>query len=141
MPAPSAPLRILLVEDNRGDAVLTRMALDRAGAAADFSCAVSTADSIADACSVLARETPDVIVTDLSLPDGKGADVVTSLIAAAPGVPLVVLSGDRDTGVVAESLRRGASDYLCKDDFTGPVLIDALRRSTGPDSPRTEAVG
>ena len=140
MPAPSAPLRILLVEDNRGDALLTQMALDRADAA-DFSCAVSTADSIADACSILARETPDVIVTDLSLPDGKGADVVTSLIAAAPGVPLVVLSGDRDTGVVAESLRRGASDYLCKDDFTGPVLIDALRRSTGPDSPRTEAAG
>ena len=131
MPAPSAPFRILLVEDNHGDAVLTQMALDRASAAADFSCAVSTA----------ARETPDVIVTDLSLPDGKGADVVTSLIAAAPGVPLVVLSGDRDTGVVAESLRRGASDYLCKDDFTGPVLIDALRRSTGPDSPRTEAAG
>lgn len=140
MPAPSAPLRILLVEDNRGDALLTQMALDRADAA-DFSCAVSTADSIADACSILARETPDVIVTDLGLPDGNGADVVTSLIAAAPGVPLVVLSGDRDTGVVAESLRRGASDYLCKDDFTGPVLIDALRRSTGPDSPRTEAVG
>lgn len=134
MPNPVEPLRILLVEDNRGDALLVQMALDRTDAAPAFSCAISVVDSIAEACYLLARETHDVIVTDLGLPDGQGMEIVTALIAAAPGIPLIVLSGDSDQRVMEESLRNGAADYLCKGDFTGALLIDALQRGTARDS-------
>ncbi len=141
MPAPNAPLRILLVEDNPGDALLVQIALDRADTVPAFSCAISVADSIAEACYLLTRETPDVIVTDLGLPDGQGVEIVTALIAAAPGIPLIVLSGDSDARVMEEALQNGAADYLHKEEFTGALLIDALRRDTGRNCRQLAAEG
>ena len=68
-----------------------------------------------------------MIVLDLGLPDGQGLDAVRRVRAAAPHVPLVVLTGQDDELLAAQALREGAQDYLVKGQIDSRGLLRALR--------------
>lgn len=116
--------RVLLVEDDPGDAGLIRRALrdKRFGV---FECVwVST---LAEALEKLAEERFDVMLLDLSLPDSSGQDTVRAGLVGAGGIPLVVLTGRDDADFALGVLDLGAQDYLVKGAFDDDVLIRALR--------------
>jgi DNA-binding response OmpR family regulator len=69
----------------------------------------------------------DVVVLDLSLPDGFGVDTVARLLAEAPTAPIVVLTGLDDDRSAVDAVRSGAQDYLVKGKFDGPMLARVLR--------------
>jgi signal transduction histidine kinase len=121
---PSAPLRILLVEDNPGDARLIREALRDAGSL-DFE--LKHADRLAAALPLLAAHEADVALLDLSLPDAHGLETVTRALAAAPDVPIVVLTGLDDETVAIQAVQAGAQDYLVKGQAEPGMLARALR--------------
>jgi signal transduction histidine kinase len=62
----------------------------------------------------LAEHTVDIILLDLGLPDAMGLEAVRRAHAAAPRVPLVVLTGLDDEALAAQALQEGAQDYLVK---------------------------
>jgi signal transduction histidine kinase len=120
----AAPLRILLVEDSPGDARLIRETLRDAPS---LSFALEHADRLSAALPLLAARAADVLLLDLSLPDAHGLETVTRALAAAPEVPIVVLTGLDDETVAIQAVAAGAQDYLVKGQVEPGMLSRALR--------------
>jgi serine phosphatase RsbU (regulator of sigma subunit) len=120
--APGSPQAILLVEDDAGDALLVREALEAAAPELEL----REAGTLATALDQL----PDGIacaLLDLGLPDATGIDGVMRLREHAPGVAVVVLTGRDDEQLGIEALGAGAQDYLVKGRVEPEVLARALR--------------
>ena len=106
---------ILLVEDNPGDAELARQMLAELGAHAVTVVHVSR---LSASLEYLGRHHVDAVLLDLSLPDSFGLDTLKRMRAAAPDVPIVVVSGYSDTSLEIEPVQEGAQDYLIKGQWT-----------------------
>lgn len=117
------PLKVLLVEDNPGDARLVREALAEVRGARF---ALTHVDCLAPALKQLAAGDMDVILLDLSLPDASGLETLSKTHAAAPGVPIVVLTGLDDEEVALKAVHEGAQDYLVKGHMEGRLLTRSL---------------
>jgi len=115
---------VLLVEDNAGDARLLREMLNEERSAETALVHVKTMQA---AEAHLASNRPDVILLDLGLPDAHGLEALTRAHAAAPGVPVVVLTGFDDELVATRALQQGAQDFLIKGQVDTRSLLRALR--------------
>jgi two-component system, sensor histidine kinase and response regulator len=116
-------MKVLLVEDNPGDARLVESALAQSRTDR-FD--VRTVTRLADAVEALERGAFDAILLDLSLPDCAPADTVKRVAALAPQSPIVVLTGLDDEQLSRELVRRGAQDCLPKGAFDDRLLIRSL---------------
>ena len=116
---------VLLIEDNPGDADLIRLRLVEGNYPVQLSCAQRLSDGLAS----LAEKTPSVVLLDLNLPDSQGAETFRKVLAKAPGVPVVILSGQDDEGLAIKALHQGAQDYLVKGDICRGELERALRHA------------
>ncbi len=116
--------RLLLIEDNPGDARLLREMLDEEGLR---DAEVAHVECLRDAESYLAEHAVDLILLDLGLPDAQGLEAVRRAHTAAPRVPLVVLTGLDDESLALEALHEGAEDYLVKGHIETRGLLRALR--------------
>jgi signal transduction histidine kinase len=121
---PEAPVKVLLVEDNPGDARLTVEALKEAGA---HRFAVSHVERLADAQQRLRDEPFDLVLLDLSLPDASGLATVRRVEGADPSIPIVVLSGQDNETLALEAVQAGAQDYLVKGESNGETIARAIR--------------
>jgi signal transduction histidine kinase len=115
---------VLLVEDNPGDARLLREMFNEQGA---HDTELTHVECMSEAEQHLAEHAVDVILLDLGLPDAQGLEAVRRARAAAPGVPLVVLTGLDDELLAAQALQEGAQDYLIKGQIETRGLLRALR--------------
>ena len=120
----SSPCRILLVEDDPGDAHLVRQAL-RSVPGAQFD--ITWVTSLAEARQQLQEHPPEVLLLDLSLPDSSGLATVKAGRQAAGTLPLIVLTGHDDTSFALQTLEAGAQDYLVKGNFDSDALVRAIR--------------
>jgi PAS domain S-box-containing protein len=118
------PVRVLLVEDNPGDARLLRELIseDRR-----LRAEVTQVDRLARAFAALADDKPDVILLDLSLPDAHGLETVVKTHERAPDVPIIVLTGLNDEELALSAVQSGAEDYLLKGAVDGPGLARSIR--------------
>jgi signal transduction histidine kinase len=117
-------LRILLVEDNPGDARLCRELL-RDGFSEPF--ALEHALTLAAGVAALERAAADVALLDLSLPDAHGLVSVREVAQRFPRLPIVVMSGLADEAVSLAALQTGAQDYLVKGQGDGALVARAIR--------------
>ncbi|HZQ38259.1 MAG TPA: response regulator [Dehalococcoidia bacterium] len=118
-------LRVLLVEDNAADARLIREALREAPIGIRF--AVEEAPRLADALARLSAAPFHAALLDLGLPDAAGLEGVLRLRAAAPELPIIVLTGRIDDDLAQRALLRGAQDYLVKGAVEDTELQRAVR--------------
>ena len=116
--------KLLLVEDSPGDARLLREMLNEEDT---LNTELTHVQYMSDAERHLAQQTTDIILLDLGLPDAQGLEAVRRARAAAPRVPLVVLTGLDDESLAAQALQEGAQDYLIKGDISTRGLLRALR--------------
>ena len=125
-PMTSAPIRrlLLVVEDGPGDSRLLREMVSEHDS---LNTSVTQVESMSEAEAHLSGSAVDVIVLDLGLPDAQGLDAVRRVRAAAPHVPIVVLTGQDDELLAAGALREGAQDYLVKGQIDSRGLLRALR--------------
>jgi two-component system cell cycle response regulator len=107
-------IRVLLVEDEAGDAHLVKMKL---GQTQSGHFEVTWAQSLNEAQRCLAASPFDVLLLDLSLPDSEGLATIRSAREMAMDIPIVVLSGRGDTDFALTALEAGAADYMVKGDF------------------------
>lgn len=121
-------MRILLVEDNPEEALMVREQATGVDAAAygleqlEF----VVAGDLAAALARIRENDIELIVSDLNLPDSEGVATVAALLAAAPSLPLIVLTVIDDRRVGREAVHRGAQDYLSKRLFTGELFVRAV---------------
>jgi len=114
---------LLLVEDNPGDAGLFREMFNEQGS---HDTELTVVGSISEAEEHLSRCVFDIILLDLGLPDAQGLGAVRRAHAAAPRVPLVVLTGLDDESLAAQALQEGAQDHLIKGQVDARGLLRAL---------------
>jgi len=110
-----ARARILVVDDDH----IAAEAMARLLRARGFS--TSTASDGVDALAEARRDPPEIVITDLRMPNMDGVDLCRSLRELDPDLPVIVVTSDADTPSAIASLRAGADDYLSK-----PIDIDAL---------------
>ena len=123
---PTEAIRILIVEDNPGDARLIEIMLKEAGVH-DFTTA--RVPTKLDAFATLANSKWDLILLDLNLPDSSGIATCESFLVEFPNVPIVVLTGIDDQAIGESAIRMGAQDYLVKGNFGEGAFARALRFS------------
>ena len=117
-------MRVLLVEDNPGDADLIIEMLDR-DAAKGFE--IVHVPRLASAAEVVGQGEIDLVLLDLGLPDSSGLDTVRNLRKCAKEIPIVVLTGNQDSAVGAAAIDEGAQDYAVKGRLNGESLARMLR--------------
>ncbi len=124
-------IRVLLIEDNPGDARLLKEHLTEASGRGAFGVqfALTVVDRLSEGKKRIEQQAPDVVLLDLSLPDSHGLDTFDQLAASAPSLPIVVLSGLDDSAVALDAVRKGAQDFLVKGDVSGSFLIHAIRHA------------
>lgn len=115
---------VLLVEDNPGDARLVREMFNEK-ALPDSQLIHLTSMDAAE--GHLRSHPVNIILLDLGLPDAVGLGALQRVHAAAPSVPLVVLTGQDDESLAARALQEGAQDYLIKDQIETRGFFRALR--------------
>ena len=129
-------LRVLLVEDNAGDARLLREMFTKEKAGS-FELTHKTRMSEAEA--HLARGGVDVVLLDMGLPDGHGIENLRRARAACPDVVMMVLTGLDDEALAAEAIKEGAQDYLIKGQIENRALPRALRHAMDRQRMQTES--
>ncbi len=110
--------RILVVDDDAAIRTVVREALRREGHV------VETAGSVAEMRRAIGPFAPDVLVTDVVLPDGDGLDLMPEIALKHPGLPVIVLSARNTLATAVRATERGAFDYLPK-----PFDLDELGRA------------
>lgn len=120
----ATPIRVLLLEDNPGDARLLQEALAEFAPGAFV---VTWVERLALALARLATEPYDVILCDLSLPDSSGIATPRSIAESFPALPLVVLTGSHDPNIDRDVIQQGAQDYLVKGQSAAEVIVRTLR--------------
>ncbi len=90
--------------------------------------AVETAASVVEACAAIERERPDVVVTDLRMPEVDGLEGLQRFRTLAPDVPVIVVTAFGSIETAVEAMRLGAFDYLSKPFDRDPMAL-VLRRA------------
>ncbi len=108
--------RILLVDDSRFDRDRNREILAGTGT-------IETCDGAAAALEALSRRPADLVVSDLTMPEMTGLELLERIRREHPATDFILLTGDASVESAVEALRMGAADYLIK-----PVREEQLRR-------------
>ncbi len=127
MTAPTAALRVALVDDHR---------LFRSGVRAELGDAVEVvgeAGTVAEAVELVVRTQPDVVLLDVHMPDGGGRAVLAGVGQSAPGTRFLALSVSDAAEDVIGVIRGGARGYVTKSIGAGE-LADAVRRVADGDA-------
>jgi two-component system nitrogen regulation response regulator GlnG len=115
---------VLVIDDDPAICVVVAEALKRHGHI------VRTGGSIAERARLIDSVRPDVLITDVMLPDGDGLDDVTAIIAARPDIRVIILSAQNTLNTAVRATEQGAFEYLPKpfdlNELTRAVA-DALR--------------
>jgi DNA-binding NarL/FixJ family response regulator len=121
-------MRVMIVDDHP----MWRDAVGRDLAEAGFE-VVATVGEGAQALRIAGSVRPDVVVLDLQLPDVSGVDVTKGLVAANPGIRVLILSASGEHRDVLDAVKAGAAGYIVKS-ASRAELIDAVRRTESGDA-------
>lgn len=113
---------VLVIEDNASDAEILAHLLCQSDGAPE----VRHARSLGEGIQWLQREVHQAIFLDLHLPDGGGLEAVREVTAAAPSVPVIVLTGAADPKLELEAVKAGAQDFLRKSTLDELGLLRSM---------------
>lgn len=126
---PNSLLKVLIIEDNPGDADLLIYVLKRAEILNllnfSFDCVVQ--DSLQKAEDYLDSQAVNLLISDLNLPDSNGEDTIERLNKRMLIQPSIMLTGVDSWDMSVKSLQNGFQDYLVKSDITPNTLAKSIR--------------
>ncbi|MEO0516464.1 MAG: hybrid sensor histidine kinase/response regulator [Cyanobacteria bacterium P01_A01_bin.116] len=122
----SAPLHILLIEDDEGD---RELALEYLKADRQNLYQVTWAESLEAGLALLEQTHFDAIILDLVLPDSRGVTTVSKLCARSGGIPVIVSSYFDENALASKVIELGAQDYLAKDHMDSQTLGRTMSRA------------
>ena len=119
----SAPLRILLVDDDEVDRLAVRRLLKQTR----FEATLEERDGREPALEVLSPGAFDCVLLDYNLPGADGIEILKEIRAKGQTVPVIALTGQGDEEIAVELMKAGAADYLNKNSLTAERLERSLR--------------
>jgi two-component system sensor histidine kinase UhpB len=117
-------IKILLIEDNPGDARLIKEYLSDVK---NQKIHLAISDRLSGGIEILENEFIDIILLDLKLPDSEGLGSFDKIFSVAPNIPVIVLTGLNDETTAIKAVKMGAQDYLVKDKVEADLLIRSIR--------------
>ena len=118
-------VRVLLIEDNPGDARLVREAFRDLKTSLQVS--LEHVTLLSSALAYLEHQAVDAVLLDLTLPDSHGSETFFRLQAQAGQVPIILLTGLDDEELAQTLMRAGAQDFLLKGEVDGNILMRSIR--------------
>lgn len=118
------PIKILLVDDNPGDVLLCKHILNDQE---EHRFKIQYAPRLSTALRKARTISFDLILLDLCLPDSTGLDTFVKMKSQVRDIPIIVLTGTKDEETAVNAVRKGAQDYLVKDELTEGLLIRSIR--------------
>ena len=122
-------MKLLIIDDEESWRRVVLRWLGPAAGAEAFE--VVTAETLEAARDCVAKAHFDAAILDLNLQDSQGIRTVSRFHAAAPSVPVVIVSGEEDESMVREAMALGAEDYLIKGRITRELLVRAVHYAIG----------
>ncbi|MCR4408177.1 MAG: response regulator, partial [Anaerolineae bacterium] len=116
------PIRVLLIDDDEDDCVITRDLLSEIGAGRYDLDWVETYEAALEA---IGRDQHDIYLLDYRLGQHSGLDLLREAVSRGCTTPMILLTGQGDHEVDVEAMRAGAADFLVK----GQIEACALERS------------
>jgi signal transduction histidine kinase len=117
-------LKILLIEDNPGDARLVEILLEDSDLP---NVHIEHRHTFTEGVEEMLRDDYAVVLLDLTLPDSRGFETLERLIAAKSDVNVVVMTGLADKVLGLNAVKAGAQDFLMKGGFDSELLAKTLR--------------
>ncbi len=117
---PKSPIALVIIDDNQGSLEMLSSALAHQGLE------IYTASNPQEGLDLVFAQHPQIVLTDLVMPELSGLDVLERVMAFDPGIDVVLMTAHYTTETAVEAIRKGASDYLNK-----PVSIATLRERIG----------
>lgn len=130
---PNEPGYLLLVDDDRPFLIRLARAMESRG----FE--IQTADSVADALTLVNSKPPRYAVVDMRLGDGNGLDVIEAIQKSNPDARTLMLTGYGNITTAVNAVKLGAIDYLAKpadaDDIYAALMNEGERKAAPPENP------
>lgn len=120
----NSPIKVLLVDDDEDDYILTRDWFD------EFQVADSELEwvsSYAKGREAIAQNRHDIYLVDYRLGEGDGLELLSEAIANGSTAPIILLTGKGDREIDIEAMKAGAADYLEKSQMSAPLLERSIR--------------
>ncbi len=120
----NSPIKVLLVDDDEDDYILTRDWFD------EFQVTGSELEwvsSYARAREAIAQNRHDIYLVDYRLGEGNGLELLSEAIANNCTAPIILLTGKGDREIDIEAMKAGAADYLEKSQLSAPLLERSIR--------------
>ena len=113
--------KILVVDDSESDRGIYRRYLMTEK---NFDYQILAAETLEEALELWRSEAPDLVLTDIHLPDGNGLELLEAIKKTHPRqkFPVIMMTGQGDERLAVQAMKLGASDYLVKDDITASTL-------------------
>ena len=119
-------IKILLIEDNSGDARLIQELL-RESQNTNFQ--IQVYETFKDGMQGLLDGDFDIVLLDLTLPDSPAEKTIESIANQTFAIPFIVLTGYEDNTLAVRAVRMGAQDYLSKDGLEKALLVRVIEYS------------
>ncbi len=117
-------LKLLLIEENPGDAVLIRSLLDETTSS---QLDLQHVETLGAGIKKIGEENFHAIIADLDLPDSNGIDTLRRLVLASDNLPVIVMTHCDDDPAAVEMVKFGAQDYLVKGQSDGALILKTVR--------------
>ena len=128
----TSPVRIMHLEDNRGDLLLVHSVFEAEG----FDCEFVHVDSQESFLAALENSAFDLILSDYALPSFDGIRALAIVRERNPTVPFIFVSGTMGEELAIETLKAGATDYVLKERLSR--LVPSVRRALAESHERKE---
>lgn len=122
MNPPVKQLNLFIIEDNQQDIALVRRLLETSKQKITLDASTRLKDGIRK----IIENQYDLLLLDLSLPDGYGLDALVQLKSKSVQIPIVILTSTNDKVVASIAIRQGAQDYIVKEDMTAANLLRSI---------------
>ena len=120
------PVRVLLIDDDEEDYVLTRYIFDEFK---DNQFRLEWLDNFRDGLRAVGEDRHDIYLVDYRLGERTGLDLLREANRAGCTAPIILLTGQGDKEIDFQAMQAGAADYLVKGELTAPLLERAIRYS------------
>ncbi|AKG20775.1 hybrid sensor histidine kinase/response regulator [Calothrix sp. 336/3] len=118
------PIRVLLIDDDEDDYILTRDWMEEFQV---INCHLTWVSNYQAARETIANQNYDVYLIDYRLGEGNGLELLREAMSHAVSAPIILLTGQGDKSIDIEAMKAGAADYLEKSQLTAPLLERSMR--------------